>query len=463
MKGKGAKIIARDILERYIRRTKRSKTYDANAKKFLPGGDTRTASYYFPYPAYMEQGKGCFLYDCDGNKYLDFLNNYTSLIHGHRHPAIVRAARAQLENGTVLGSPSALQSKHAEILCKRIPSVDKVRYCNSGTEATLFAIRAARAFTKKDMIIKMDGGYHGSHDCAEINVRPDVESKGLPKAHFDAEGIPASVLNDVLVAPFNDLDSVEMLIEKFKGKVAAIILEPMLGSSGMVPPKPNYLKGMREIANRYNVLLILDEVMTFRISIGGLQAISNVKPDLTALAKIIGGGFPVGAFGGRKEIMERFDPAHPQTMMHTGTFNGNNITMAAGLAAMESYDQTAIDRVNELGNMLRVGFNRVFKKVGIRGQATGLGSLVQVHWRDGEIICARDSIMGRISGGEILKLFHFEMLNRGIFFAPRGMFSISTPMTEKEIAKALEEFEGTLNILKPYIAEVAPALVLIRK
>jgi glutamate-1-semialdehyde 2,1-aminomutase len=459
MAGKESKSVAQDILERYRKRTKKSQAHDDSAKKYLPGGDTRTSTYYSPYPAYMEKGKGCYLFDCDGNQYIDFLNNYTSLIHGHADPDILKAAQAQLEMGTVLGSPSVVQYKHAEILCKRIPSVDMVRYCNSGTEATLFVIRAARAFTQKDIIIKMDGGYHGSHDCAEVNVRPDVEAKGLPRPHLEGKGVPAGVLNDVLVTIFNDLESTETLLKKYGERVAGIILEPMLGALGMIPPRPNFLKGIRELADKYRVLLIFDEVMTFRLSLGGLQARSGVKPDLTSLAKIIGGGFPVGAFGGRKEIMERFDPAHPETLMHSGTFNGNNITMAAGIAALEKYDQAAVDKVNRLGDRLREGFNRGFKKAGLKGQATGIGSLVQVHWRDGEIVTAKDSAKGRGAAGELLNLFHFEMLNRGIFFAPRGMFSISTPMIENEVDKAIGEFESTLGMLKPYLAEVRPSLI----
>jgi glutamate-1-semialdehyde 2,1-aminomutase len=384
----------------------------------------------------------------------------TSLIHGHAHPDVVKAAREQLEKGTVLGSPSEVQTKHAEIMCNRIPYMDQIRYCNSGTEATLFAIRSARAFAKKDLIIKMDGGYHGSHDTVEINIKPDIETKeGLPKAHREEKGIPADLLNDVVIAPFNNLDAVETLLKRYQGKVAAIIMEPMLGSLGMVVPKPNYLKGMRELANKYNVVLIFDEVITFRLGLGGLQSVYKVEPDLTCLAKIIGGGFPVGAFGGKKEIMEMFDPTRPDAMGQSGTFNGNNITMAAGVAALEKYDQQAVNKCNKLGDRLRDGFKQSFIRVGIKGQVTGIGSLAQVHWIEGEIVTAKDSMLGRVSAAEVIKLSHCEMMNRGIFSAPRGMFAISTPMTEKEIDKTIREFEETLKMLKPCVAEFMPGLV----
>jgi glutamate-1-semialdehyde 2,1-aminomutase len=452
--------INKTVMDRYRERTRQSMEYDAQAKKHLPGGDTRAVTYYMPYPAYMVTGKGCRLYDCDGNEYIDFINNFTSLIHGHAHPDIVAAASEQLSKGTVLGSPAVVQSEHARLLCERIPGMDQVRYCNSGTEATLHVIRAARAFAGKDVIVKMDGGYHGSHDAAEVNITPDLwSSTGLPTTHLDAQGVPASVLGDIMVVPFNDLEAAETVLKENKDRIAAIIMEPMLGSLGMVPPQPGYLEGMRELADKYEVLLIFDEVITFRLCTGGLQALYDVNPDLTALGKLIGGGFPVGAFGGRKDIMARFDPAHPQTMMHSGTFNGNNITMAAGVAALRAYDHNAVDTVNKLGDKLRNGFNEVFKKVSIKGQATGMGSLVHVHWTDEDITNAKDYAMGLISAAELPKLLHLEMMNRGIFSAFRGMFCTSTPMTDAEVDKAIESFQNTLELLKPYAAEAAPHLV----
>ncbi|MBL7177328.1 MAG: aspartate aminotransferase family protein [Desulfobacteraceae bacterium] len=457
-----AQKIRKEIIERFTQNTKQAKKHDVKAKKHLPGGDTRNASYYPPYPAYIERGKGCYIYDCDGNRYIDFLNNYTSLIHGHAHPEIVKAAQAQLKKGTVLSSPAVITYQHADLLCKRLPSMDMVRYGNSGTEATLFAIRAARAFTKKDTIIKMDGGYHGSHDLVEVNIRPDMTARGLPKKNPEGPGIPKGVLRDIVLVPFNDLDTVETVLKRQKGKIAAIIMEPMVGSLGMIPPRPGYLKGMRTLCNKYNVLLIFDEVITFRLSTGGLQAISGVEPDLTALGKIIGGGFAVGAFGGRKEIMALFDPAYPERsrrMGHSGTFNGNNITMAAGIAALKNYDKKAVNRVNKLGDRLRNGFTKALKKTGLKGQCTGLGSLAVIHWRDGDITTARDAVEGMIKAKDMPMLLHLEMMNRGIFAASRGMFVVSTPMTEKEIDRAVKAFESSLKILKPYAAEVVPELI----
>ena len=451
-----------DIEERYKQKTPKSAEHNARAKHRLPGGDTRTATFYQPYPVYMIKGKGCNLFDIDGNQYIDMLNNYTSLIHGHAHPKIIEAARAQLENGSVFGSATEIQYMHAEHLCARVPSLDLIRYGNSGTEGTMFAMRAARAFTGKDMFVKMDGGYHGSHDFIEVNVFPgsgtEQGADGLPVRHVEP-GAPKSVLEDMLVVPFNDLNALETQLKKYDGKIAAVILEPMLGALGMVAPQAGYLKGLKELTERHGVLLIFDEVITFRISTGGIQKSEGVTPDLTAMGKIIGGGFPVGAFGGRKDIMALFDPNQPNAVFHSGTFNGTDVIMAAGLATLELYDQSAVDQVNALGGKLRNGVNQAFKKAGITGQATGLGSLAQIHWRLGEIANALDSAEGFFLAGDLPRFLHLELMNRGFYSANRGMLAISTAMDETIVDKFLEAFAGALEMLKPYVVEKAPHLL----
>lgn len=452
--------VVKDIVSRFESRTPKSKVNDQAAQNRLPGGDTRTATYYLPYPAYMDHGRGCKLYDVDGNEYLDMLNNYTSLIHGHCHPSVTKAARDQLEKGTVFGSATEIQYKHAEHLCDRVPSLDMVRYGNSGTEGTLFAMRAARAFTGKELFIKMDGGYHGSHDYIEVNVFPgSAPAGGVPIPRHTEPGAPQSVLNDMLVAPFNNLNAVEDLLKENQGKVAAIMTEPMMGALGMVRPQPGFLQGLRDLADKYDTLLIFDEVITFRISTGGIQKVEGVTPDITALGKIIGGGMPVGAFGGRREIMEPFSPRHPQTLFHSGTFNGSDITMAAGLAAMEAFDQAAVDHVNALGEKFRQGVPAAFAKAGITGMATGLGSLAQVHWKLGTIAKAMDTVEGLFLAGELPRLLHLEMMNRGVYSAFRGMFVVSTPMTEADIDFALDALAGALDTLTPYVKDIAPHLL----
>ncbi|MDE0080331.1 MAG: aspartate aminotransferase family protein [Caldilineaceae bacterium] len=451
---------AKLITETFRQRTHGSGEWDTRAKESMPGGDTRAASYYTPYPAYMTRGEGCFLYDYDENQYIDFLNNYTSLIHGHAHPATVGAIQEQAARGTVLGSAAEVTVEHAEMLCSRVPSFDSVRYCNSGTEATLLAMRAARAFTGRDIIIKMDGGYHGSHDYVQLNMQPETTEEGLPRPKLSSRGVPKATLAGMLVAPFNDLDAIRDVLRARGGEIAGIILEPALGAGGGVEPEPGYLQGVRQLADEFDVLLIFDEIMTFRQDVGGFQATIGVTPDLTSIAKFIGGGLPLAAFGGRKEIMAPFDPTHPMTIPHNGTFNGNNITMAAGLATMKEYEADQVARVNELGQRLRKGLNAAFQAAGVGIRAVGSGSIIRIHWSNGKIRDARDAVAAQEKAQELPGLLHLEMMNRGIFSAPRCQYAISTPMSEKEVDIAVDVMGQSLEVVKPYVQEKTPHLTL---
>lgn len=459
MSSNADQVTANTIVQTFKQRTQGSQEWDARAKKSLPGGDTRASSYYTPYPAYMVRGEGCYLYDLDENRYIDFLNNYTSLIHGHAHPATVSAIQEQAARGTVLGSAAEVTVEHAEMLCSRVPSLESVRYCNSGTEATHLAMRAARAFTGKDVIVKMDGGYHGSHDYVQVNVKPDTAEEGLPRRRLTTRGVPAAVMQGMQVVPFNDLDALEDLLRAHSGEIAAIILEPVLGSGGGVEPQPGYLRGVRQLADTYDVLLIFDEILTFRLDVGGIQSAVGVTPDLTSVAKFIGGGLPLGAFGGRQEIMAPFDPTHPQTIPHNGTFNGNNVAMAAGLATMKAYGAGEVAQINELGQRLKDGFNRAFQAAGVKARAAGLGSIIPIHWSEGEIRTARDAVAAQEAARTLPKLLHMEMMNRGIFSAPRGQFTVSTPMTAREIDTAVDVLAQSLEMVKPYMVEHTPHLL----
>jgi glutamate-1-semialdehyde 2,1-aminomutase len=306
--------------------------------------------------------------------------------------------------------------------------------------------------------MKLDGGYHGGHDYAQVNIFPEPKTEGLPSAWAEP-WIPRNLLKDIYVVPFNDLEATETVLSKHKDRIAALIMEPMFSAGGLIFPKQDYIQGMREITARHNVLLIFDEVMMFRLHYGGLQTHFDVKPDLTALGKIIGGGFPVGAICGRKDIMEMFNPTHPHPVFHSSTFSGNNITMATGLATLELYNEGAVERLNTLGNRLREGFQSAINKHAISGYVTGYGSLLAVHWRRGEPKTARDTFAGFMESGDFQKLFHLEMLNRGIFSSPRSMYVLSTPMTEQVVDKVVEAFDGTLELLKPVAAEEFPHLL----
>ncbi len=454
-----AQTISREIVDDYKKKTPGSIKLTETAKQWLAGGETRRASYYTPYPAVMEKGEGRYLFDCDSNQYLDLLNNYTSMIHGHAHPEISDASRRILDTGVCLGSIAASQYQLAEIICNRIPAMERIRFCNCGTEATMFALRTARAYSGKNGILKMDGGYHGGHEFAQINIFPQWDAEGLPVPAADPY-IPAGLLDDAYIAPFNDLETVADILKKNSEKIAAVIVEPCMGAGGQIEAEPGYLEGLRELTQKFDVLLIFDEVMQFRYHTGGVQAALNVEPDLTCLGKIIGGGYPVGAFGGRKEIMSVYDLDHqPSSVFHSGTFSGNNITMAAGITTLEMYDATAVERLNALGDRLKKGLEDVLADAGIKGWVTGLGSILNVHFQENRPRNAKEHFIGMITAWDFLELFHLEMINQNIYTAPRGMFVLSTVMTETDIDQVVRVFEQALERLKPFVAEKLPQLV----
>jgi glutamate-1-semialdehyde 2,1-aminomutase len=427
----------------YRSRTPNSAALHYAAQRFLPGGDTRSATYFAPYPLFLERGEGCRVTDVDGNEYLDFLNNYTSLIHGHAHPRITEAVSRQIVKGTAYGSPIELQIQLARLLCERVPSLERVRFCNSGTEATMSAIRAAKAFTGRSKIIKMEGGYHGSHDAAEVSVAPPLDRAGPPESPYSvpSAGLFQGIVADVVVAPFNNVEATSRIIDRYRNELAAVIVEPVMGSQGVIPAELAYLELLREATRSCGALLIFDEVVTFRLAYGGAQEIYGVRPDLIALGKIIGGGFPVGGFGGRADIMALFDPRHPQ-LSQSGTFNGNAVTMTAGLVSLELLTPEEIARINQLGERLRTGLRRVLKNTGRGGEVNGIGSLSQIHFTSGVVKDYR-SAQGFIKW--MPPLVHLALLTRGVFTANRGEWAISTPMGETEIDFAVQAFHSVLE------------------
>ena len=429
------------------------------AGRFMPGGDTRSVTFYHPFPAFMKYGRGFNLVDVDGIEYLDFQNNYNSLIHGHAHPKITEAVAKQIQLGTVYGSPAESQFLLAEELCQRLAAADMIRFCNSGTEATMLAIGLARYITRRYKILKMEGGYHGSHDVGQISIKPRLESTGpIENPHSVPEhpGIPPNVLKDCIVAPFNHLKQTESIIGQHHQDLAAIIVEPIAGSCGMIPPAPGYLEMLRETASRYKILLIFDEVLSFRLSRGGCQEHYGIVPDLTALGKIIGGGFPVGALAGSKAYMNHFAPGNPEFLGHSGTFNGNPVTMAAGLVTLTELTVAEIDRINRLGKKLRAGLRTVLDKLQITAQVTGAGSLAQVHFTDREVRDWRSAAAART---DLRALFHLLLLDKGIFASTRAFFNISTPMGTTEVGKLLDAAQCSLAEMRPYIENTTPDLI----
>ena len=342
----------------------------------------------------MSKGKGCFLVDVDGNEYIDFMNNYTVLILGHVHPKVTQAVSEQMQKGILFGAPSQNQYELAQMICERVGSVDRVRFCNTGTEAVMYTLRAARAITGRNKVVKMEGGFHGNTEQTEISVSPDIALAGPAESPIsipETQGVPQGILQDILVAPFNNIEATKKIIHKNRKEVAAVIVEPVMGASGMIPAKKEFLKFLREITTQNNIMLIFDEIITFRLSTGGYQAICDVRPDFTTFGKIIGGGLPIGAFGGKGDIMDMFSPKRKNPMHHSGTFNGNAVTMAAGIAAMKEIDDPMISSINRLGDKLRKGIQDAFNKKGIRGQITGIGSLMNIHFSTHSVMDLRSA------------------------------------------------------------------------
>jgi glutamate-1-semialdehyde 2,1-aminomutase len=428
---------ASPITERYLARTPQSAARNAEAGRWLPGGDTRSTAWFPPYPPFVAEGKGCSFTDVDGNRYVELLNNYTSLVHGHAHPAVVDAAQRQLARGASFAAPHDSTITLARMLCDRVDSVERVRFTNSGTEAVMMAVRVARAFTGRPLLAKAEGGYHGTWDDVQLSVAPPVDRAGEPEhplAVPESPGLSPGAESSTVVIPYNDLDAARTILEPLGESLAAVIIEPVQGAGGMVPAEQDYLHGLRELTRELGALLVVDEVITFRLAAGGAQALYGITPDLTTFGKIIGGGLPVGAFGGAADVMATFDPSRPGGIPHYGTFNGNPATMVGGIATLELLTPSEYERLNALGDRLREGVNSLCRELGLAVQATGLGSLVNVHLVDGPIRCHRDVTR---TDREAAALLHLAFLNEGLFAARRGLMSISTPMDEVLVDEVL--------------------------
>lgn len=446
-KNKSKSTFLDEELNKYKEITKRSAILFAEAKKYLPGGSTRELQFFEPYPPFIERGDGCLIFDVEGNSWIDFFNNATSLILGHCHAAVVKAVSEQLQKGTAFHAPSPYTTELAKLLCERISSMEQVRFTNSGSEATLLAIQLAKAFTSRNKIAKFEGGYHGSHEYASISVHPDLALAGDPKepcGTVDSLGVSKEILNSVIVLPFNDIDAADKIIKKNKDDLAGIIVEPQLGSGGVIPGKREFLFHLWETAKRYQSLLIFDEVQTFRCSHGGIQGLYKISPDLTTLGKIIGGGFPVGAVGGRSDIMHLLDSSSGRAAIsHGGTFNGNPITMVAGLATLKELTPEVFSRLNDLGEELRSGLRALFNRFEVPAQITGEASFFRIHLKSEEILNYRSVVTG-INKKMQQEMFMY-LLNRGIFCTTGLRGALSTPMSRREIHAFLNTVEDYLK------------------
>ena len=404
------------------------------ATQFMPGGDPRNSIYWDPFPLYITDGTGTTLIDADDNKRTDFVNNMTTLILGHRPPEVISAVAEQINHGLSFPAPSPSVVKWAELLCERVPSLNKVRFVNTGTEATLNAIRAARAFTGKQKLVKCEGAYHGNHDAIQISVVPPLDQAGdaeSPEAIKAFPGISRTSIDDIFIAPFNNIVSAERIIREHADELAAVIVEPVNGQCGMVPGTPEFLEGLRRVTKELGIVLIFDEVIAFRIAYGGAQDYYGITPDLTCFGKVIGGGMPVGAFGGREDIMSMWDPTNGgATVQHAGTFNGNPMTAAAGVATLENLTPDKFEYLDNLGESLRSKLRALFTELEVPMGVTGVASLFALQFTSTEVTDYRSFAT---NDKKLLNMMFIGLLNEGFLMSNRCAGNVSTVHTEDDV------------------------------
>jgi glutamate-1-semialdehyde 2,1-aminomutase len=418
------------------------------ASRVLPSGNSRTTIFFKPHPIYADRAAGCRVTDVDGVERIDFLNNYTSLIHGHCHPDVMDAVRAQLEKITTVAMPTESEIALAELLVERLAGVEQVRFLNSGTEAVMMSIKAARAYTGRTKIAKVEGTYHGAYDFAEVSLAPDESNWGpaeRPASVPAYVGQPSSVLDEVVVLPWNNVEATRRILESEGPQLAGILFDVLPSRLGFVPIQKEYLALLTEQARKHGALLILDEVFSLRLGFSGGQGRLGITPDITAMGKIIGGGFPVGAVGGRAEVMSvfGFEKGRPR-LPHGGTFNANPITMAAGLRAMQLWTPAEVTRIGRLGLRLRDGLRTCLTEANIAGQVTGEESFAMLFLSERPIRDFRDVAYSWRYAARHEKLHRF-LLNHGVLTSPALLFSMSTAMTEHDIDFTVEQVRAGLR------------------
>ena len=384
------------------------------ATKKIPGGvnsPVRAWKSVGENPLIIETGKGSYVFDVDGNRYIDFVGSWGPLILGHAHPKIVQAVKQRLSRGFTFGAPTESEVRIAEVVSRLMPSIESLRLVNSGTESTMTAVRLARAFTGRQKIVKFDGCYHGHSDGLLVRAGSGIATLGLP----DSPGVPAGFARETLTTRYNDLTSVQRIFDAYGRDIAAIIVEPICGNMGVIPPKPGFLRGLRKITQQQGSLLIFDEVITgFRVALGGAQKIFRIKPDLTCLGKIIGGGFPLAALGGRRKIMNLLAPSGP--VYQAGTLSGNPIAVSAGLATLELLSRSgSYEALEEKGRRLENAFRAVLEQHGIKSSLNRFGSLMTVFFGVDRVENADDA--RKCDRKQFARFFH-GLLSRGIYLPP---------------------------------------------
>ena len=400
------------------------------AQNYLPGGVDSPVRAYKPYPFFAKKANGSKIVDVDGNSYIDYCLAYGPLVLGHANPQIMSEVAKQLKIGSAYGVPTENEIKLAKLVIKKVPCAEMVRFVNSGTEATMSAIRLARAATGKKKIIKFEGSYHGAHDY--VLVKSGSGAVGLP----DSPGVPEDTTKNTVLIPFNDEEAVTDLIEGEGNNIAAIIVEPIMGNVGFIPPKGDYLKFLRKITSENNIILIFDEVITgFRIAEGGAQEYFGVTPDLVTFGKILGGGFPIGALAGKKELMKMIAPSG--TVYQAGTFNGNPISITAGLAMLKQLNSDFYTESNKKGTILRTGIQNILDDNDLNFKVTGLSSMFQLYFTDKEVY---DYNSAKSADTEKFNHYFHTLLKKGVFIPPSQFECcfISSMHDDEDIQKTLE-------------------------
>jgi len=409
----------------YTQNNPRSLERNAEAAAVMPGGNTRTVLHYPPFPLTIARGEGATLWDLDGHRYTDFLGEYTAGLYGHSNPEILGAVREALDGGVDLGGPNLMEARLARLICERFPAVERVRFTNSGTEANLMAIGSARAFTGRSHMMAFHGGYHGG-------------------ILYFASPSPVNAPYPTVLATYNDIDGTRALIREHGAALACVILEPMVGGGGCIEADPKFLAMLREETRAAGALLIFDEVMTSRLAPGGLHGALGLDPDLVTLGKYLGGGMSFGAFGGRADIMDRFDPNRPDAWPHAGTFNNNVLTMSAGVAGLtRCYTPEAAVQLNERGDRLRRRLQAIVDARDLPMSVTGRGSMMNVHFTDAPIRGPQD--LKAVPQG-LRDILHLDLLQRGYYLARRGMINLSLPMTDGDLDGLVAAFDEILSV-----------------
>ncbi len=422
------------------------------ALKVLPGGVSRNTIFRKPHPFYAEQGKGCYVTDVEGVTRIDFANNMASLIHGHAYPGIVDSVSAQLAKGCCFTMATEAEVNYAELLCERVPSFDKIRFVNSGTEAVMAMLKASRAFTGKAKIAKVEGAYHGAYDYAEVSQTANPSNWGdinKPNSTPVAVGTPVKALEDVVVIPFNDVERAIKILDQHKDEIACILVDLLPHRVGLIPASNDFINALHKWSRDNKSLLAFDEVITFRTNYRGAQQNYDVNPDLTAIGKVIGGGFPAGALAGCDEVMKVLDPTEAKVLLpHSGTFSANPITMTAGYAAMKDFDQAAVTKLNELTTYAKEEIIKAISEVGIAACVTGAGSMFRVHLKAEPPKNYREAYVDKRESALITKLLD-HLFDNGVMLINTCSATLSTAMGKKEIDHLVSALKDGFEMLKP--------------